>query len=423
MKKLVSLLLALVLLTAALPAAMADEDIKLTYWSSTILETPEGAFEQQVIDGFNALDNGITVEVVGVTSADLVTKATSGATTGELPDFTMGTPSVFSTLYDLEAVVPLEETAIDAEFLSTFTDMSREAFKGEDGNHYGVPFFMNPYGVVYRIDLFEEAGIEVPKTWDEFVQACQTLTHDGKYGMAMVGVRNTSGEARFQYLARMFGVREFYQDENGQWATDLNGEAFATALKNFADLNLTYQVCQPGALETAYPDAVKLLSSGTCAILITGSNALGAILKQAPELEGKLGSFMLPASENGAIAYSGFGFFVTTKDAEKQAAISQLVQYWLSVENQISFAAQSGRLPTRKDALSDPSIQEIVGLKGYLETLDHLIYAPTIYGYSEINDIYGEAYSSLMAGEVTLEEAVNAAYERAQLIVEEANAQ
>ena len=46
------------------------EDVTITYISSTILESPEGDFEKKCIEEFNALDNGITVEVEGVSAND-----------------------------------------------------------------------------------------------------------------------------------------------------------------------------------------------------------------------------------------------------------------------------------------------------------------------------------------------------------------
>src|SRR5699024_4291279 len=42
----------------------------------------------------------------------------------------------------------------------------------------GVPFTMNPFGLVYNTEMFEEAGLDgPPETWDEFVQDAQTI-HD-----------------------------------------------------------------------------------------------------------------------------------------------------------------------------------------------------------------------------------------------------
>lgn len=50
----------------------SGENVTITYISSTILESPEGDFEKKCIEEFNALGNGITVEVEGVSANDLM---------------------------------------------------------------------------------------------------------------------------------------------------------------------------------------------------------------------------------------------------------------------------------------------------------------------------------------------------------------
>ena len=65
----------------------SGEEVTITYISSTILESPEGDFEQACIDEFNALDNGIHVEVEGVNANDLMKKYITLATSNSMPDF------------------------------------------------------------------------------------------------------------------------------------------------------------------------------------------------------------------------------------------------------------------------------------------------------------------------------------------------
>ncbi len=44
-----------------------------------------------------------------------------------------------------------------------------------DGKQWGVPYTYYQWGVYYRKDIFAEKGIEVPKTWEEFLAACAKL--------------------------------------------------------------------------------------------------------------------------------------------------------------------------------------------------------------------------------------------------------
>jgi multiple sugar transport system substrate-binding protein len=48
-----------------------------------------------------------------------------------------------------------------------------------DGKQYGVPYTYYQWGVYYRKDIFEQHGIPVPKTWDDFLAAGKTLNDNG----------------------------------------------------------------------------------------------------------------------------------------------------------------------------------------------------------------------------------------------------
>lgn len=48
-----------------------------------------------------------------------------------------------------------------------------------DGKQYAVPWAYYQWGIYYRKDIFEKYGIAVPKTWEEFLKACETLKANG----------------------------------------------------------------------------------------------------------------------------------------------------------------------------------------------------------------------------------------------------
>ena len=37
-----------------------------------------------------------------------------------------------------------------------------------DGNRNGIPNANDARGIIYRTDLYEAAGVSIPKTWDEY---------------------------------------------------------------------------------------------------------------------------------------------------------------------------------------------------------------------------------------------------------------
>lgn len=52
---------------------------------------------------------------------------------------------------------------------------------GEEGSVYAIPQDSGPMAMYYRADLFEEAGIEVPTTWEEYAAAAEQIKAQGSY--------------------------------------------------------------------------------------------------------------------------------------------------------------------------------------------------------------------------------------------------
>lgn len=398
--------------------AGSGEDVVITYISSTILETPEGEFEQRCIDEFNALDNGIHVEVEGVNANDLMKKYITLATSDSMPDFFLANLLDTPTIVDMGLAAEVSPIFGD-EYIGGFNEADL-ASASVGGVAYGIPWFGSASGVLYRKDLFDAKELEPPTTWEEMVEVAKALTEGDSYGITLVGANNGSGAGRFQYVLRNFGLDEFTQDENGKWVTDVGSQKYIDALRAYTDLDVKEGVVPPGAIETDYPTAVNLFSSGKAAMLITGSNAIGAITSQVPELKGKLGSFPVPAVERSVSAPGGFGYFISTSSPH-QAEAAEFIKFMMEKDREIEFAALSGRLPTRLEALQDSTIKEMPEMSGFLQAMEVIYQTPTIPGYTEVQDVHGQAYQSVLTGEATVEEAAAKAMARAQEICDNAN--
>ena len=72
-----------------------------------------------------------------------------------------------------EDVSDLWAEGLEQDMASTFSALT------VDGKQYGIPYAYYQWGVYYRKDLFEKAGVGVPKTWAEFLDACAKLQAAG----------------------------------------------------------------------------------------------------------------------------------------------------------------------------------------------------------------------------------------------------
>jgi len=96
-------------------------------------------------------------------------------------------------------------------------DIPEKAWEGVsiDGNIYGVPIVANTLHLIYRQDIFDELGIAVPDTYDDVIEACNTIGLDNPdYDMPFT-VNLSAGwawEIEFFQMLRAFDGD--YLDEN-----------------------------------------------------------------------------------------------------------------------------------------------------------------------------------------------------------------
>ena len=103
-----------------------------------------------------------------------VLAALMAAATGDLPDIIqVGGMQDSNTMQFMKEGHFLELT--DMECLNNVVDEYKDAIKFQ-GKNYVVPISANFSGVFYNKDMFEEAGYQVPTTYDELITLAKDLS-------------------------------------------------------------------------------------------------------------------------------------------------------------------------------------------------------------------------------------------------------
>ena len=80
------------------------------------------------------------------------------------------------------------------------------------GKQWGIPYTYYQWGVYYRKDIFNNLGISVPKTWDEFVKACETIKASGVTPITIGSKYLWTTAGVFDYLNLRTNGYEFHMD-------------------------------------------------------------------------------------------------------------------------------------------------------------------------------------------------------------------
>ncbi|GGL73538.1 ABC transporter substrate-binding protein [Wenxinia marina] len=141
-----------------------------------------------------------------------------------------------------------------------------------DGTLYAAPFYGESSMVMYRTDLMEQAGLEMPDapTWDFIRQAAEAMTDEEAeiYGICLRGKAGWGENMAFlTAMGNSFGARWFDEDWNAQF----DSEAWANTLNFYLDLMTNYG--PPGAANNGFNENLALFQQGKCGMWIDATVA------------------------------------------------------------------------------------------------------------------------------------------------------
>lgn len=193
-RKFISLVLGTSLVLASLTGcgiAGKQEDVNSDS-SKTEVSEEEGRTEGKVeLEFFNAKIEGETVfnkiiDLFQEENPDIIIKQTAPAdaetvlftriSTDDVPDIMSVYPAetVYHTM--MEDGVYTELT--DEEWLGRASDRALE-FSSWDGKNFAMPFAMNSFGLYCNLDMFEENGLDLPKTWEDLMAVAEEFDSNG----------------------------------------------------------------------------------------------------------------------------------------------------------------------------------------------------------------------------------------------------
>ena len=141
-----------------------------------------------------------------------------------------------------------------------------------DGNLYAAPFYGESSMVMYRTDLMEKAGLEMPDapTWEFIKEAAAGMTNKDNevYGICLRGKAGWGENMAFlTAMSNSFGAKWF--DEN--WTAQFDSEAWKTTLTFYMDLMTNYG--PPGASTNGFNENLSLFQQGKCGMWIDATVA------------------------------------------------------------------------------------------------------------------------------------------------------
>lgn len=349
-KKLTSLALSAVLMTGLMTGCGSKnntsseeivteitEPVEISFWhamSGDLEKTLEN-----LTDKFMEANPNITVNLQNQsTYNDLQQKMTATlASPKDLPTLTQAYPHWMINAMQDELLVDLkpyiENETIGSE---NYNDML-EGFKTAseiDGKIYGMPFNKSTEVIWYNKTLFDELGLEVPKTFEEFAQVAKTITE--KKGIVGAGFDS---------------LNNFYTTYLKNKGVDFNSETDVTSAESVEAANYYLDGIKEGYFRIAGTD---MYLSGPFANetlgMYVGSNAGESFVKQGVDGKFEVGVAPYPAE---SVMQQGTDLYMfSNATAEQRTAAFEFLKFLTSTENQITWGVETGYIPATHAAIS-----------------------------------------------------------------------
>lgn len=299
----------------------------------------------EIIDQFNQNNEyGVTVDVEYYENEQMKTKLATLMAANDAPD-------VFFT-YELAYLEPFvnggkvaDLTSYlenDPEWKDTFAEGTLELLMCDDKN-YAIPTQISLCVMFYNKQIFEENNVEVPTTYEEFMQVCETLKGNGVVPMAMSGADAWIPAQFVQQIAcGMSGTELFYDivDGSEKWNNEVHVKAAEEVVK-MAEAGYF----QDGYIGMSPEETTDMFLNGKAAMYFQGTWDATNVTEKLGE---NGGAFVMPAYDeqyNNISVGSLSTSFAVAETCENKDAAAGLLKYWTSKEVQEKLLYGSEKIP------------------------------------------------------------------------------
>lgn len=326
--------------------------VKLTFW--TWADNPvHQKMSVDSVEMFNKAQNFITVEVDASSSVvELRNKIVVAFAAGSGPDVGGSQQYWVQDYYDSGILHPVDEFFGKWAGKADYFPYVVNAMRSKPGQPVlYMPNSITVWVLYYRADWFQEAKLNPPVTYDEFIAAAKKLSKPpDRYGYALRG-GDYAGVNAIEPIWGSAGVK--FVDESGRVDFD-SPEAIAVTEK-WVGMFTKDKSAQPTAVSDRYPQLFALMEGNRAAMWIYGTHghpqldsALGSRIQVVPTPRVKDKQYMLANPE---------GLMIISSSKEKEAAWEFIVHMSSGQPARI-FTQGRGGLPVRKSIAAEPVFQE-----------------------------------------------------------------
>lgn len=372
--------------------------VELSFWT---LSTRQNAVEP-IVEEFNSQNEDIEITVSYYDTDGMKDACKVAASSDTLPSMWFNWGGSLGGFYAENGLTyDLTDYAAENDWSNKFSAGALNLCTLSD-QLAGYPTSYNVLDVYYRQDIFEQNGIAVPATFEEFESACVVLKEKGITPISTAGLNGWHVMRFVELLIEHYAGAELH-DKLNTFEESWTNEAVVKAFEKYQEF------CEKGYFPegfiTADPNDTRMATvSGTAAMDIQGQWYDGQILQDGADIS-QFSTFAFPSGGTDRLsAFAEMVQFNKNLSDEELAAGMKFLDFYYSDENVAQYA-EYYNLPLPKTGAAMPEGQPNVEMmletsneNGTFTITDQAL--PT-----EVADVLFSAQDALANGQMTPEEA------------------
>lgn len=397
MKKLSALLVMLALtLSCFSPFALAEDVATVTFWLDDMTDA-RMAMVEKIIASFEASHPNIKVDFTGLPE-DASDKLMLTFEAGTAPDILNITSKNIATYIENGYVSDLTELYAqkgnDAILSSAIESAS--AYDRENNRLYYLPSGCNFFCLWARSDWFEEMGLSMPVTWDEFFADVEALTEKdaGRYGIALRGGKGAATNLEM-LMYSYSGITHYFTEEG---VCTVNDPKHVDFVNHYLSL---YNVCSgEGDINFGWSQLAGAFQTGVAAVIQHNTGSADAHYDAFNGDLSKFAALPFPKSVEGtrvmqSLSWDGFAINETAKD--KKAAW-EFLYFLCAGEGAAIYTENIGLVPCVNELLTSEDSYVQSPDKPWMQTAAEVITSPDTLFYD--CPTYMPSYSGVLSNEI-----------------------
>nr|WP_018922988.1 extracellular solute-binding protein [Salsuginibacillus kocurii] len=384
-------------------ASGGDGEKELTLWH---IETGYGEEEiEAAVERFEEENPDVSVEVVQHENDPYKTNFNVAVGGGDPPDvFHSWGGGWLENFINAGQVKDITDDINEEDYLDA--GLSVATF---DDEIYGAPLAMDTVLVWYNERIFDEYDIEIPETYDEFLEIVEMLESNDIIPLSLANQPRWPGAFYLMYFAERLGGVELFDEAFLREGRGFDDEAYIEAghmIQELVEMNAFPDGFNGMDFDTG--QSRQLLYGDRAAMEIMGDWMIGATRDDAPEFEEDLNYFMFPEIEGGEGDASNIvggvsPVFSVAEQSEHPEEAVELVKALTSQETAESFANADAEISAVEGVEYDD--EYVAEMSEILEEADNVqsFYDQTL--PSELAEVHLDTTQALFGLSITPEEA------------------